>query len=91
MKFVSYLPSCDICKNQQRLLRQLTIGDRTIRRNKPLYSLHFKQLRRYPTNPRTLGEHLRKKRIDMQLSMSELAELLGLGLTDSAIAKWEKN
>jgi transcriptional regulator with XRE-family HTH domain len=38
-----------------------------------------------------LGEHLRKKRIDMQLSMTKLAELLGLGITDTAIEKWEKN
>lgn len=27
----------------------------------------------------------------MQLSMTELANLLGLGITDSAIEKWEKN
>jgi DNA-binding transcriptional regulator YiaG len=27
----------------------------------------------------------------MQLSMSQLAKLLGLGITDSAIEKWEKN
>jgi len=54
-------------------------------------SLHFRQLRRYPTSPQTLGEHLRKKRIDMQLSMTQLAELLGLGITNFAIEKWEKN
>jgi transcriptional regulator with XRE-family HTH domain len=38
-----------------------------------------------------LGEHLRKKRIDMHLSMTQLARILGLGITDSAIEKWEKN
>jgi DNA-binding transcriptional regulator YiaG len=69
----------------------LTIGDRTVRHNKPLQSLHFKQSRHYPANPQTLGEHLRKKRIDMQLSMAKLANLLGLGITDTAIEKWEKN
>jgi DNA-binding transcriptional regulator YiaG len=72
-------------------LRLLTLGDRTIRHDKPLKSRHFQQLRLYPTNPQTLGEHLRKKRIDMQLSMTKLAELLGLGITDTAIEKWEKN
>jgi transcriptional regulator with XRE-family HTH domain len=41
--------------------------------------------------PHTLGEHLRKKRIDMQLSMSKLAQILGLGVTDSSIEQWEKN
>jgi transcriptional regulator with XRE-family HTH domain len=53
--------------------------------------LHFRQLRRYPATPKTLGEHLRKKRVDMQLSMTQLANLLGLGISDSAIEKWEKN
>jgi transcriptional regulator with XRE-family HTH domain len=48
-------------------------------------------MRRYPTNPKTLGEHLRKKRIDLQLSMTKLARILGLGITDTAIEKWEKN
>ena len=34
---------------------------------------------------------MRKKRIDMGLSMTKLAQLLGVGVTDSAIEKWEKN
>jgi len=49
------------------------------------------QLRHYPTHPKTFGEHLRKKRIDMHLSMPQLAQLLGLGFTATAIEKWEKN
>jgi transcriptional regulator with XRE-family HTH domain len=48
-------------------------------------------LHRYPTAPKTFGEHLRKKQVDMQLSMTQLANLLGLGISDSAIEKWEKN
>ena len=72
-------------------LRLLTIYQRRIRHPKPLASAHFQQLRNYPANPKTLGEHLRKKRIDMQLSMSQLGELLGLGVTDSTIEKLEKN
>ena len=38
-----------------------------------------------------MGEHLRKKRVDLQLSMTQLAKTLGLGVTDAAIEKWEKN
>ena len=53
--------------------------------------MHFRHLRQYPVNPKTLGEHLRKKRIDMHLSMPHLAEKLGLGITSTAIEKWEKN
>jgi len=37
------------------------------------------------------GNCLCKKRIDMHLSMTQLAERLGLGITDSAIERWEKN
>jgi transcriptional regulator with XRE-family HTH domain len=56
-----------------------------------VFSPHFRQLRRYPAHPKTLGEHLRKKRIDMGLSMPKLAKLLGNSITDTAIEKWEKN
>ena len=29
--------------------------------------------------------------MDLSLSMTQLAKLLGLGITDTAIEKWEKN
>jgi DNA-binding transcriptional regulator YiaG len=48
-------------------------------------------LRNYPASPKTIDEHLRKKRIDLQLSMSQLAVMLGVGITVTAIEKWEKN
>ena len=38
-------------------LRQLTSCHRTIRVHRSSISLHFRQLRRYPTAPKTLGEH----------------------------------
>jgi DNA-binding transcriptional regulator YiaG len=69
----------------------LGICHRTIHHRKSTISPHFRQLRRYPANPKTLGEHLRKRRIDMGLSMPKLAKLLGVGVTDTAIEKWEKN
>ena len=64
---------------------------RTIRHQRKLSSIHFRQLRRYLTLPQTLGEHLRKERIDRHLSMTQLAKVMRLGITDSAIEKWEKN
>jgi DNA-binding transcriptional regulator YiaG len=69
----------------------LGIGQRTIRILRTTNSLHFRSLRRYPDTPKTLGEHLRKKRIDMHLSMTQLAQILGFAITDTAIEKWEKN
>src|SRR2546426_8683450 len=64
---------------------------RRIATRRPASSRHFRGLRNYPANPKTLGEHLRKKRIDLSLSMTQLAKLLGFGITDTAIEKWEKN
>jgi len=69
----------------------LGICHRQISAQKPANSLHFQRLRRYPAAPTTLGEHLRKMRIDLSLSMTQLAKLLGFGITDTAIEKCEKN
>jgi predicted transcriptional regulator len=38
-----------------------------------------------------LGEHLRKKRIDLSLSMTQLSQFLKLGVSDATIEKWEKD
>jgi DNA-binding transcriptional regulator YiaG len=55
------------------------------------YSLHFTRTRRYPASPKTLGEHLRKKRVDLGLSMPKLIQLLSLNVCDTTVEKWEKN
>ena len=70
-------------------LHLLGIGDRTIRHQRSAISLHFKRLRGYPDSPKNLGQHLRKKRLDLSLSMTQLAKLLGDGMTGTAIEKWE--
>jgi DNA-binding transcriptional regulator YiaG len=67
------------------------MDDRTIRHQRAVTSLHFKGLRNYPASPKTLGEHLRKKRINLSLSMTQLAKFLGVGITKTAIEKWETN
>jgi len=54
-------------------------------------SLHFKALKNYPAAPKTLGEFLRQKRVDLGLSQRKLAEMLAIGITDTAVEKWEKN
>jgi len=40
---------------------------------------------------KTLGEFLRQKRVDLGLSQRKLAEMLAIGITDTAVEKWEKN
>ena len=72
-------------------LALLGIYHRTARIVRQPYSLHFTRTIRYPANPKTLGEHLRKKRVDLGLSMPKLIRLLGLNVYDTTIEKWEKN
>lgn len=60
-----------------------------------LPSSHFKQsfskaaARNYPQNPETIGEHLRKQRIDRGLSQAELAEIFEVSA--DCITYWENN
>ena len=69
----------------------MTIYQRTIHHPRSTDSLQFWQLRRYPAHPKTSGEHLRKKRIDLSLSMTQIAQSLKLGVSDATIEKWEKD
>ncbi|WP_211166349.1 helix-turn-helix domain-containing protein [Mucilaginibacter robiniae] len=43
----------------------------------------------YPANPGTIGEHLKKKRIDSKLLQKDVAKILGV--TEDCITNWEKN
>lgn len=44
---------------------------------------------KYPQNPTTIGEHIRKKRIDSDLSQSQLAQVIGV--SSDCITNWENN
>jgi DNA-binding transcriptional regulator YiaG len=41
----------------------------------------------YPANPKTLGEHIRKKRMDLRLLQREVAEIIGVNAC--TIHNWE--
>jgi DNA-binding transcriptional regulator YiaG len=41
----------------------------------------------YPVNPKTIGEHMRKKRIDNRLMQSEVADIIGVSA--ESIWNWE--
>jgi ribosome-binding protein aMBF1 (putative translation factor) len=64
--------------------RQITVQRTAI-------SLNFRALKNYPVAPKTLGEYLRQKRVDLGLSQRKLAEMLDIGVTDTAVEKWEKS
>ena len=42
----------------------------------------------YPVSPKTIGEHLRKKRMDNRLMQSEVANIIGV--SEESIWNWEK-
>tara|TARA_B100000315_G_scaffold32482_1_gene27385 strand:+ start:275 stop:496 length:222 start_codon:yes stop_codon:yes gene_type:complete len=41
----------------------------------------------YPLNPKTIGEHIRKRRMDLGLEQKDLAKIIGV--TESSIWNWE--
>ncbi len=42
---------------------------------------------KYPKNPKNFGERIRKKRMDMRLTMREIAERLGV--SETTMYNWE--
>ena len=55
----------------------------------PKISVHRRRMRGAPTAPKTLGEHLRVKRIDMGMTQPQLAEKLGVAW--QTVERWEHN
>jgi DNA-binding transcriptional regulator YiaG len=43
----------------------------------------------YPKRLDTIGDHIRKKRLDMKLKQSDVAEIIGV--TEETICNWEKH
>jgi ribosome-binding protein aMBF1 (putative translation factor) len=43
---------------------------------------------KYPKNPQNFGQRLRKKRMDLGLTMKEVADKIGV--TESTVSNWER-
>jgi DNA-binding XRE family transcriptional regulator len=43
----------------------------------------------YPVNPKTIGEHIRKKRMDCRLMQSDVASIIGV--SEESIWNWEND
>jgi hypothetical protein len=70
-------------------VRLLGICHRTIRSVRRLSGCQFRQQKPVPTIPKTVGDFLRKKRVEERLSQSEAA--LRIGVSTSSIKLWELN
>ena len=54
-----------------------------------MVSVYRRHLRQVPEHPRTLGEHLRRARIDRKMTNVEVAHILGVAY--QTVEKWEHN
>ena len=68
-------------------LALLGICDREIEAPIPLASVYRRRWRNAPENPKTLGEHLRRVRIDRKLTNVQAAEILCVAY--QTVEKWE--
>jgi ribosome-binding protein aMBF1 (putative translation factor) len=66
-------------------------AQRTLRCRRSLDLSHGDGCRRSPAFRKPLGEYIRKKRLDLSLSLRQLAKLLELGNSKELIRKWESN
>ena len=83
---------CEFAPPNQALQRtapvvMLPFCYRSIKCHKPLKKKVLRIMRPYPENPQTLGELIRKRRIDLGLSQPEIARILGVSY--SAATDWE--
>ena len=66
----------------------LGICERIIRLDKARFQAHLSRFKGVPSNPKTLEEHLHVRRVELDLSMRQLASLLGIDY--HAISTWEQ-
>jgi DNA-binding transcriptional regulator YiaG len=59
---------------------------RTARRAR--HSVYWRLVNRYPVCPKTVGQHLRKRRLDLGLKQSEVARTLGVHI--ETFKNWER-
>jgi len=69
-------------RNSRRDMNALPFGRITLRSQKPMDSA-------YPKNLITLGDHIRKRRLDLKLTQKQVALILGTNVT--SILGWETN
>jgi hypothetical protein len=74
---------------KQPALALLGICERTVLAEIPLASPYRRLWRKVPEHPKTLGEHLRRVRIDRKMTNVQAAHILGV--TYQTVEKWEHN
>jgi len=70
-------------------LRALPMCRLTLTTAVPANYIYAEAEEMYPVNPKTIGERIRKRRMDVGMQQKDLAELMGR--TRTAVWKWEHN
>src|ERR1043166_9367221 len=60
----------------------------TLQRKRCLQGPYFVQRKNYPTNPKTIGEAIRKRRLDLGLRQVDVAK--EIGCDEMTVVNWEK-
>jgi len=60
----------------------------TLRGVRCLHGPYFTEKKGYPATPKTVGEAIRKRRLDLGLKQTEVAKLIGCN--ELTIVNWEK-
>ena len=84
-------PKCSwrSARRKQAPLALLGIRDRVLRVKITTSSVYRRLWRGIGAEPRTIGEHLRRKRVDMGLTNVELAHILAVAY--QTVERWEHN
>src|SRR5258706_6878689 len=61
----------------------------TLQRKRCPQGSHFRKMTGYPTSPKTIGEMIRKRRLDLKLRQIDVARQIGCD--QLTIVNWERN
>ena len=83
------LPSAkDVAKERRNYMDSLPFCRVTIHGVRCPHGPHFRQVKGYPAVPKTIGEMIRKRRLDLGLHQIEVAEVIGCD--EMSIVNWER-
>ena len=85
-----YVPRFEeLTERQRTLMDALPFCRATLQRKRCPRGVYFRQVTGYPTTPKTIGEMIRKRRLDLNLRQVDVAN--SIGCNETTVVNWEKN
>lgn len=85
--FITAPTSEELCKSQQQLSAMLPLSDRMVCRPRSRYLHSHNRGIPVPKEPTTIGQHLRKRRLQLRIHQSEAARMLKVSTV--TLSRWE--